>query len=155
MKSYLLRLICAAFICAAVDAIGDGPGKNTRRMAAGMFLMLTALSVPKHLELPDFQFDRILRDAQTAAAAGISQSADAQMDIITEAYAAYILTEANALGISPEIRVTLEDDLTPARVILSGSASPAVRQALIETVAEGLGLGEEDVIWNDFHQSSA
>lgn len=155
MKSYLLRLICAAFVCAMVDAIADGPGKKSRRMIAGMFLMLTALSLPKQPELPDFHFERILRDAQTAAVAGITQSAAAQKDIITEAYAAYILTEANALGISPEICVMLEDDLTPARVMLSGSASPGLRQALTETVAEGLGLGEEDVIWNDFHQSSA
>ena len=155
MKSYLLRLICAAFVCAMVDAIADGPGKKTRHMVAGMFLMLTALSLPKQPELPDFRFERILSDAQTAAAVGITRSVDAQTDIITEAYAAYILNEANALGICPEICVMLEDDLTPARIILSGSASPGLRQALAEAVAEGLGLGEEDVIWNDFHQSSA
>ena len=155
MKAYLLRLICAAFVCALADAISDAPGQKIRRMAAGLFLMLTVLSFPKHLDLPEFDFDRIQHDAVAAASAGKTQSEDAQADIITEAYTAYILTEAGTLGLSPEICVMLHDDLTPERVILSGDGALAARQALTEAVAEGLGLGEEDVIWKDLYQSSA
>lgn len=155
MRGYLLRLICGAFVCALTDAIADTPGQKTRRMAAGLFLMLTVLSFPKHLDLPELDFDRILQEAEAAAAAGKTQSENAQADIITEAYTAYILTEAGTLGLSPEVCVMLQADLTPERVILSGDGAPAARQALTEAVAEGLGLGEEDVIWKDLHQSSA
>lgn len=155
MRGYLLRLICGAFVCALTDAIADAPGQKTRRMVAGLFLMLTVLSFPKHLDLPELDFDRILQEAEAAAAAGKTQSENAQADIITEAYTAYILTEAGTLGLSPEVCVMLQADLTPERVILSGDGAPAARQVLTEAVAEGLGLGEEDVIWKDLHQSSA
>lgn len=155
MKSYLLRLICGAFVCALTDAISAGPGQKARRMAAGIFLILTALSVPKQWELPELNFGQIRREAEAAAASGQIQSENARADIITDSYCAYILNEAAALGLSPEVCVTLNEDLTPESVVLRGAASPGVRQRLSKIIAEGLGLGEEDVIWNDFHQSSA
>lgn len=154
MKGYLLRLICAAFVCAIVDAIAGEPGQKTRRMASGLFLLVTALSFPQDLELPDFQFERILQEAQAVADAGKLQSVDAQTAIITDGYRAYILTEAAALGLEVEVSITLWDDLTPRSVSLSGIAAPAERLALRQAVARGLGLGEEDVIWKGLHQSS-
>ncbi len=155
MRAYLLRLICAAFVCALLDAVADGPGQKTRRMVAGMFLTMTALSFPNHLDLPDFDFDRILRDAEAVVAMGEAQAQDARKDIITDAYAAYILTEAKALGLDVQIDVSLKDDLSPERITLTGTAQSSVREALRKIIAENLGVGEEDVIWKDLHQSSA
>lgn len=155
MKVYLLRLICAAFVCAIVDTMADGPGRRIRQLAAGFFLLVTALSFPKNVRLPDFDFDSIYREAVSIADAGKAEAVDARTDIINDAYTAYILTEANALGLDVEIHVTMNDDLMPERITLTGTASPSAREALRKAVAENLGVGEEDVIWKDLHQSSA
>ena len=66
MSSYLMRLICAAVLCALIDAIA-GKGSGMRRLTAGIFWTLVAFSLPKGLRLPGLEPARVVRAARAAA----------------------------------------------------------------------------------------
>lgn len=156
VSGYLLRLICAAILCALVNAMaGEGPGQRTRRLIAAVFLMLTALSPPGDLDLPELDPDALLEDAEDAVRDGTQQAQTERADIISGACEAYIWNKAAELGLELEVRVVLGDDLMPRAVTLTGQASPLERQTLTEAVTRDLGIGKEDVTWNDPYQSSA
>lgn len=115
-------------------------------------MALTAFSLPGSLELPDFDTLAILEEAKTIAAEGAEQAASARMDVISASYCAYVETKAAALGIEVTVRVELDGNDWPCRLIITGAASPEERKALLRSLE--LGVGEEDVIWMQPYQSS-
>ena len=154
MSAYLTRLICAAILCALVDALCGSKG-GIRKLTAGIFLTLVAFSLPTDIDLPELQLECFLSDARTAVAEGEDMARDARADIIIEAMEAYVWNKAEAMGLQVEARITLDEDLHPSRAELTGAASPQERQALCDALTEELGLGEGDVVWTQSHQSSA
>lgn len=155
ISSYLLRLICAAFLCALILAIGgEGAGKGTRRLICGSFLVLTALSPFGALELSEFDLAHYQKDAEAAVSDGVSQAEEAQKEIISAACETYILNKAAGLGLAIDARVRLDDEGLPVSVTLTGSASPAERESLSGCIARDLGVGKEAQTWIDPYQSS-
>ena len=77
MSEYLMRLICAAILCALIDAL-CGTGAGMRRLTAGIFLTLVAFSLPIKLELPELQPEHFFREAEQAAAQGEALARDAR-----------------------------------------------------------------------------
>lgn len=153
VAQYLLRLICAAMVCALADAVGGrGPGQGMRRLVSGIFLVLTLFSLPGEGLLPELNGDDLRADAAAVIREGTDQAQEAKRKCISEGCAAYILSKADGLDL--QVRVELGEDLMPAAVILSGQASPQERERLQRLVREDFGLGEEDVIWTEAYQSS-
>lgn len=153
MSGYILRLCCAAILCAAVNAI-CGDAKGLRQLVCGVFLMLTALSPLGELELPDFDPEHLRRDAEAAVCEGTEQARTAKAGIISEGCEAYIWNKAAELGLELTVRVELGEDLLPRAVTLTGTASPLERQRLTQTLVRELGVGKEAVTWIDPYQSS-
>lgn len=151
MREYLPGVICAAFLCSIVNAIG-GEGRGTRKLVSGVFLALALLHPLGTLELPEFPLDPILRKAEEAANDGTAQASAVRNGIITEAVEAYILTEAEALGLTLDVHVALAPDGTPVSVTLSGPASPSEREALSTHLTKTLGLRKEDLHWTSYPQ---
>ncbi len=156
MKQYLLKIICAALVCALTEAAaGSGPGRQTRKLVCGMFLVLTVLSPLGNTELPRLELGSLQRSARAAVAEGEEQADRARLECISEACEAYIWNKAAAMELEVQVQVELDEDGFPVRVELSGPAGPLARQELIGTIVRDLGLKEGDVIWTEFHQSSA
>ena len=153
MSGYVLRLCCAALLCAAVNALCGGE-KGLRKLLCSVFLMLTALSPLGELELPELDPVTLQRDAQAAVRSGTEQARDAQARCITEAVEAYVWNKAAGLGLELQVRVELGETLTPKSLVLTGAASPLERQRLTQTLTGELGLGKEAVTWIDPYQSS-
>ena len=155
MRAYLLRLICAAILTALVDALaGNGPGSGIRKLTAGIFLTLVAFSLPGNLDLPDFDAEKYLRQAEIAVSEGEEQARSARADIIRESVAAYIGTKAGDLGLAVTAEIELDKELQPRAVMLTGAASPIERQELTEELVRELGLTKEAVTWTEWNQSS-
>ena len=154
VSGYLMRLICAAILSALIGTVA-GSSQGTRRLIAGIFLTLTALSPMGELELPELDPGRLHADAQAAVQEGQEQANEMRTDIISEAYEAYIWNKAAELGLELEISLELDEKGMPRCVILTGQASPLERQKLTQTIIRDLGVGREDVTWNDPYQSSA
>lgn len=153
MSDYLMRLICAAVLCAVIRAMA-GEGQGLRKLICGIFLALTVLSVPLDSVLPELDMDSIARDARQAAQYGSDQADSAQETIIIEAFEAYIWNKAAGLDPNITVRVELAADHTPERVILTGAAAPKERDRLTQELVRELGIGEENVIWTEPQQSS-
>ena len=153
MSGYLMRIVCAAMVCALVRAF-SGEGRGLRQLLCGVFLMLTVLTPAGELQLPQLSTQHLMDDARAAAQAGAEQAKEEQARIITEACEAYIWNKAAGLELELSVRVELGEDLTPEAVTLTGAASPLERQSLTDSIAGDLGLGKEAVIWIDPHQSS-
>lgn len=153
MREYLLGVICAAFLCSVVNAIG-GEGRGTRKLVSGVFLALSLLHPLGSLELHDFPLDPILREAEDAAQNGTAQASAARNEIITDSLEAYILTEAEALGLTFEVHVALAPDCTPVSVTLSGPVSPSEREVLSSRLIKTLGIGKEDLHWTSYPQGN-
>ena len=151
MSDYLLRLICAAILCALVEALSGTGG--IRRLTAGIFLPLVAFSVPVRIELPEFDPASLKRDAEIAASEGMEQAQTARADIITEALGAYVWSKAQALGLEVTAQIELDGELRPVRLELTGDASPRERELLLGTLIRDLGLTEEAVTWTQVYQS--
>ena len=155
MRAYLLRLICAAILTALVDALaGSGAGSGIRRLTAGIFLTLVAFSLPESLELPELHLEEYLRQAEIAASEGAEQASSAQSDIIAESLMAYIGTKAGELGLTVTAEIRLDEELRPRAMVLTGAASPLLRQELTDTLVRELGLAKEAVTWTQMNQDS-
>ena len=153
MSAYLTRLLCAAILCALVDALCGEKG-GIRKLTAGIFLTLVAFSIPAQFDLPELNPDRFLLDARSAVAEGEDLARYARADIIIEALEAYVWNKAEAMGLQVEVRITLDADLRPSRAELTGAASPLERQRLTDALVRELGVKEGDVVWTESYQSS-
>lgn len=153
LSGYLMRLVCAAFLCALIGAMA-GSSQGIRRLIAGIFLTLTALSSVGEPHLPDLDPDRLRAEAQAAVRDGTEQADEMREDIISEACEAYIWNKAAEMGLELEICLELDEEGLPRRLTLTGQASPLERQKLNQTLIQDLGLGREDIKWKDPYQSS-
>ena len=155
MKAYAMTVICAAFILSILSALApEGPGKETRRLAGTIFLVLTVLAPLGRSRLPALDLTALTGEGEQAAQAGKEQYEAAFSAGITERLEAYILTKAAALGLEPQVHVELDPEGLPQWVELTADAEAHHREELTGQLARELGLKREDVIWKQPHQSS-
>ena len=156
MKAYAMTVICAAFILSILSALApEGPGKETRRLAGTIFLVLTVLApLGSSRLLPALDLTALTREGEKAAQAGKKLYEAAFSAGITERLEAYILTKAAELGLEVTARVELDREGLPLTVELTGEAEPLAREQLAAQTARDLGLGKKAVTWKDSYQSS-
>ena len=155
MKAYAMTVICAAFILSILSALApEGPGKETRRLAGTIFLVLTVLAPLGRSRLPALDLTTLTGEGEKVAQVGKAQYEAAYSAGITERLEAYILTKAAALGLEPQVRVALGPEGMPQWVELTAEAEPQIREMLSGQLVRELGLKREDVIWKQPHQSS-
>ena len=155
MKAYAMTVICAAFILSILSALApEGPGKETRRLAGTIFLVLTVLAPLGRSRLPALDLSALPREGERAAQVGKAQYRAAYCAGINERLEAYILTKAASLGLEPQVHVELDPEGLPQWVELTADAEAHLREELTGQLARELGLKREDVIWKQPHQSS-
>ena len=155
MKAYLLGFVAAAFLVSLLNALGGkGAGEGMRKLV-GVFLLILAVFRPLgSLELTLPELDGFRQDAKAAVTEGTEQAQQAYTQRITDGYCAYILTNAEGLGLSAQVQVRVGEKGYPESVILFAAASPADRQNLTGCIARELGIEKEAVVWIDPYQSS-
>lgn len=152
---YVLRLICAACICALVNAMGgSGAGSGLRRIIAGSVLILAALHPGGDFELPVLDMDQIRREADIAVRDGIQQAKREEAAVISDSCAAYIWNKADGLGATVTVQVELDESLLPCAVTVIGNLTEQTRQELSRMLTSEFGLGEEAQKWITTYQSS-
>ena len=124
-------------------------------MLAGCALAVTILAPVVKLDFPKIQTDGLLRDAMAAVREGEEQAVSVKTQCIRSDIEAYILTKAEAMGLSLTVQVALDDSGLPRSVALTGSWSPGERQRLSELIESELGLGKEAQTWTQAYQSGA
>ena len=152
MKAYILSVICAAFLCAIVSAMVEK--KSTvgmvLKLICGIFLTFTVVKPITDIRLEDMDFLslELSQEAQAVANMGVSQREGDIAAIIKQELRAYILDKALDLGATLSVDVTLDEELIPGSVTLTGSITPSTR-AIMESILEAdLGIAKENQIWN-------
>lgn len=146
--SYILRLICAACICALVGSLCP-----KTKLLTGIFLILTVFSPVGTCSLPELDLDDIAAQASEAAAVGTAQAEREKEAIISASLEAYIFSKAACAGCDVTAEVQVRDGL-PCAVTVTGDLTQEQREILSGIIASELGLGKEAQKWIDPHQSS-
>lgn len=153
IRKYLLSVVCAAIICAAVNVL---TGKKNAHSAiiqfiSGLYMALTLISPLVNIRLTDYTdyFRNFSVDAENAVAIGEAAAIDELRAIIKDQTAAYILDKAVSMDTVIYVEVTLnnENPPIPCGVTLTGSVSPYTKEVLSRFIANDLGISKEDQVW--------
>lgn len=150
-----MGIVAAAFLVSLLNALGGtGAGQGMRRLVGGILLTLAVLRPLGRINVTIPELDEFSYDAEKAVTAGMEQADDLRFQRITEAYDAYILTKAAALGLEAATEVTVKENGCPESVTIFAAASPVERQELTGIITRELGIEKEAVVWIDPYQSS-
>ena len=147
---YVLSLVAAALIGGIiVGFFPDGSFRRLLRLLCGVFLLTVVLAPVSALEMPDMDtwLSNLDMEARNAVQEGEDYLVRQRRKGICERLEAYILDKAKALGASLSVRFTLSEEDLPETVTVTGTCTPAQKEALKKILAEDLGIPEERQKW--------
>lgn len=153
VANYILSVLAASILYAVILSFTEGKGviSSLLRLICGIFLTFIVIAPAAEIQIETFPslWDNYVSDADLYVADGVTLTEKATADIITEQTKAYILGEAEALGLSLSVEVELSDDspCVPVGIVLKGEASPYARSSLTRTLSANLDIPKENVIW--------
>lgn len=151
LRQYLLTMVVAAVLCAVATTILPEKAGNLRRMKliCGFFLLAVACR-PLGGGVPSLDtgvLEDCRADAQQVHDAAREATDDAMEEVIIQKTAAYIEDKAESLGAVVHAAVTLNRDMLPWQVELTGEVSPYVRIRLAQSISSELDIPEERQVW--------
>ncbi len=155
IRNYLLSIICAAVLCGIVTSLlgKKGTPAAVGKLLCGVFLSFTILKpwASVQLEAVGEYLTAFSQDAQWAVENGENFAADSATELIKQKCQAYILDKAAAMNASVQAQVILDPEppYAPRSVILTGDASPYVRQQLQQMITQDLAIPKEAQTWSD------
>lgn len=157
MRDYVLRLICAALVCALVPNLVSGSSAGRiAKLVCGIFLAVSALEPLAGSQLPDME--DILPDyayeAREAAAWGEKMAGEEREERITQALEAYILDKAAAMGVTLDAELRLDSRGFPDSIRLTGEVSEKDRLILEQLLTAQLSIPKEKQQWTGQKQSN-
>ena len=153
IREYLIGVTVAAILCGIVTALTGEKGflGSAMKLLTGLLMALALVSPWVTISLNNLfgWTENIKTDAEVAVQEGQHTGEEIYRKVIKERLEAYILDEAQALGLNLSVAVTLSQDAVPVPVgvELSGSTSPYLKQCLTLFMANELGIEREDQVW--------
>ncbi|MBQ2785580.1 MAG: hypothetical protein IJF02_03660 [Oscillospiraceae bacterium] len=153
IRSYMLRLICAAVLCGIINRLTGKKGAlgTTIKLMTGIFMIFCFVSPWVDMQIGDISgfFGDVSVSADSAVASGEKDAQDALQAIIKSKTEAYILDKAKSFGaeLSVEVRVDGSELPVPCTVLIKGSISPYGKKQLSSIIADELGVALEDQLW--------
>lgn len=153
LRTYILRVISAALICAIITAILGKKGTNGRigAMLSSIFLAITMLSPVSGLDLSDWisWMNDFETQSESFTEEGEQMARNSMSEIIKQHTEAYILDKAVSYGAEVTADITIgEGELpVPVAVDIHGGISPAGKAAVSRIIEEELGIPKEEQRW--------
>lgn len=151
MKSYILSVVAAAVICAAVRGVLSEKTGNGQlvKLLCGIFLAVTILHPLVTISFQGISgyFDGMTEDAQSWTNEGKSAAREQMDAIIKSEVQAYILDKAKRMGLDITATVELNENGVPCGVTLRGEASPYAKEVMSAFMEDNLGIAEENQKW--------
>lgn len=154
MKSYVLSVISASFICGIIELLlkkDSAIGKISRLL--GRLLIVISLIAPLTTitfhDLYEY-IDSVHINAEAYAEEGKNIARNQATEIIMPKLEAYILDKAAQLQCDLSVNILLSDDTIPVPIAieLSGNVSPYAKGVLCSYIEETLGIARENQRWN-------
>ena len=152
IRAYVLSIIAAALICAALEGLLQGSSvKELIKIICGMVLTITVVAPLRNFnwKLPA-QLDTSFQQAADAAAAeGETIAREAMVMVIKQKTEAYIQDKAASLGadISAEISLSHEDPPVPQSAVITGQITNSQKSQLLQILQTHLGITKENIKW--------
>ena len=153
VKGYLLSVICGTIVCSLVGSLTDKKGSMSvlLKLISGLYLVFTVISPVTSLEVDEFSIftDNLQQKADAIAALGLEYSRESASAYIKAETEAYILDKATVLNASVLAEVSLNEDMQPESVILTGDISDYAQFRLETILEEDLGISKENQQWKE------
>lgn len=151
LREYLLRLLCAAFVCSILNRMAGNSGcKDLIRLLCGVFLTIVLILplFPASIALPLHWTQALDSQASQIAAQGLELAKSQKEAIIRQQLEAYIISKAAQVNADVDVQVTMGEDLLPSAVTVTGRLSPAAKGKLKQMLTQDLGIPEVRQQWN-------
>lgn len=153
LRQYVLSVSSVAILCGLVISMTPkGAIQGIIKLVCGVFLAILVVQPVMQLN-PERILSRFTgqteADGEAAAAFGEEIARDSMSVYIKEKSEAYILDKAHALGIQPEVEVTVGKDYLPVPVaaVIRGNVPEALRWKLEQQITDNLGIAKENLQW--------
>lgn len=151
LRGYILTVVLSAIVCAVVVTLlpGNMGRQRMMRMICGFFLLV---SVCKPIgDLGFFMGEDTIEDYRQEAK-DIEDAIQVQVDeemmaVIRQQTETYIEDKAEAMGAVLGVTVTLDDEMLPWQVELTGEVSPYVKTRLTQVISLDLEIPDERQVW--------
>lgn len=151
ITEYLLSITAAGVLCAVVRHIGKHSSAKIIQAICGVFMAITIFSPVIHIKFNSFEdfFMDTKFVAEETRDEGLESAASAMAEIIKQQSEAYILDKAVSLGVNLDVKVKMSDTNPPVpkEVILSGNASPYMKNKIGQYITANFGISEENQRW--------
>lgn len=153
IAEYVLSITAAALLCAVVKHIvgEDHSAGKIIKTVSGIFMAVTLLSPIVNFSFDNVEnyFDDFQVTAQEISENGTQMADDALADIIKQRTEAYILDEAERLGLQLQVEIILSDSQppVPSSVTVTGEISPYHKNSLSQFISANLGISGENQRW--------
>ena len=153
MNEYVLRIVAAGIICAVARSFLDKRTAIGRiaRLICGILMAVTVIAPLGSITfsgISDFWED-LSEDANQYVLEGTSLAEKEKAEIIKPQIEAYIVDEANRMGLQIAVEVELDghNGNIPCGVVISGNVSPYGQTQLESYIVDTLGIAKENQIW--------
>lgn len=153
IRQYLMSILAAAILCSIVVRLTEKQNVTSAiiKLTAGLFLSVTVISPFINLQIGELSTYFSALDTRTdeIIVSGQNAASKETADIILQQTESYILDKAASYGANIQVNAQISDPDTmiPDLVTLKGSISPYIKQRLQKTIAEDLGIPEENQTW--------
>ncbi len=153
MSGYILRIVAAAIICAAVGMIL--PQKTATgqivKMLCGALLLITVISPLSNISFRNITnyFDSLSVDADGYVEEGSAAMQEQVAVIIKTQSESYILDKAGQLGLRIAVEVALDENNNsiPCGITVTGQVSAYNKKILSSYITDTLGIAKEKQVW--------
>ena len=153
IAQYVFSVICAALLCSVLRMffLKNSRMESVMKLITGLVISVTVLDPIvdlEHLEISQF-ISAVPTIDRTAISEAKLQTSSAMEKHITDTAQAYILQQAQSLGVEVNAEVTVsQDELpVPVSVTITGEISPYKKQQLISIIENDLEIARENQIW--------
>lgn len=152
IRQYILSVLCGALIVGILLDLSEKSGfRKQLQLVCGIFFACILTRPLLYQSVPGFAglTGSFLPQAEAAAAQGETLRIRSLAAVIRQETEAYILKEAEAIGVEVTVQVELDtaDPPAPAAVTVQGFFDAAGETQLSERIAEELGIPKEHQTW--------
>ena len=153
MRDYIVRIVAAAMICAAVGILlppKHAAGQITK-LLSGVLLLVTVISPLAGISFRNITdyFDGLSLDADSYVEEGSAAMQEQFAAIIKAESESYILDKAGQMGLQISVEVALDEDNNsiPCGVKVTGQVSAYSKKVLSDYITDTLGIAKEKQVW--------
>lgn len=153
ISTYLLSITAAAIMCAVIRQIAGHKSTTEKiiKIITGVFMSVTLVAPLIDFNIGEVEeyFSEFKTISADAAEAGTEIANKEIAEIIKQQTEAYILDEAQRLGLEIDVEVKLSESkpAVPSFVVLKGTVSPYQKHNLGQHISDYLGISQENQQW--------